>query len=61
MIAIREKGETVVIDKGVCLTILDIRSNQVRIGIDAPKNIPVFRKEIYESVKNSRQLTRNEG
>lgn len=61
MIAIREKGETVVIDKGVCLTILDIRSNQVRIGIDAPKNIPVFRKEIYESVKNSRQLTSNEG
>ena len=59
MIAIRAMGETVVIGKGVSLTILDVRKNQVRIGIDAPKHIPVFRKEIYELATNARKLTIN--
>lgn len=42
---IGEKGE-------ITLNVLDIRGNQVRIGIDAPKNVPVHREEIYQKIKD---------
>lgn len=48
LVLTRSVGERLVIGDGdIKLTILDVRGNQVRIGIDAPKNIAVHREEIY--------------
>lgn len=55
LILTRRTGETVMIGNDVRLTVLGVKGNQVRIGITAPKNVPVYREEIYERIK--RELT----
>ena len=47
----RRTGETVWIGSEVTLTVLGVKGNQARIGINAPKSIPVHREEIYERIK----------
>jgi carbon storage regulator len=44
-------GETVMIGNDVTVTILGVKGNQVRVGINAPKNVAVHREEIYERIK----------
>lgn len=51
LILTRRTGETVMIGNDVTLTVLGVKGNQVRIGINAPKNIPVHREEIYDRIK----------
>lgn len=51
LILTRRTGETVMIGENVTLTVLGVKGNQVRIGINAPKNVPVHREEIYERIK----------
>lgn len=51
LILTRRTGEKVFIGNEVTLTVLGVRGNQVRFGIDAPKSIPVHREEIYERIK----------
>lgn len=51
LILTRRTGETVMIGNDVTLTVLGVKGNQVRIGINAPKNVPVHREEIYERIK----------
>lgn len=51
LILTRRPGETVMIGNEVTLTVLGVRGNQVRVGINAPKNVPVHREEIYERIK----------
>ena len=50
LILTRRIGEVLIIGDEVKITVLGVRGNQVRIGVDAPKNISVHRKEIYEQV-----------
>ena len=45
----RKLGEKIVIDENIVLTVVKIDRNQVRIGIDAPPDVPVFRQEIASS------------
>lgn len=48
LVLTRSVGERLIIGDGeITLTILDVRGNQVRIGIDAPKSVPVHREEIF--------------
>lgn len=48
LVLTRSVGERLIIGEGeITLTILDVRGNQVRIGIDAPRNVPVHREEIF--------------
>ena len=47
----RRKDETIVIGDNIHVTIVDIRGDTVRLGITAPKSIPVYRKEIYEAIQ----------
>ena len=47
----RRKDETIVIGDDVHVTVVDIRGDTVRLGITAPKSIPVYRKEIYEAIQ----------
>lgn len=51
LILTRRTGETVYIGNDVTLTVLGVKGNQVRVGINAPKNLPVHREEIYERIK----------
>lgn len=47
----RKAGESIVIGNDVVITILEVRGGQIRIGVDAPRNLPVHRAEIYEQVQ----------
>jgi len=46
----REREETIMIGDNIEIKIVDIRGDKVRIGINAPKNISVHRKEVYETI-----------
>lgn len=48
----RRKGESLVINNNIEITILEIRGDQVKVGITAPKEIPVYRKEVYLQIQN---------
>ncbi len=47
----RQKNEAIMIGDDVEITIVDIRGDRVRIGITAPQDVPVHRKEVYEAIK----------
>ncbi|MGL4595640.1 MAG: carbon storage regulator CsrA [Thermoguttaceae bacterium] len=51
----RKKNESVVIDGAITIVVVEIRGDKVRLGIDAPKDVPVHRKEIYDAIKRSEQ------
>ena len=54
LILTRRVGESVVIGEDVTVTVLGVKGNQVRIGINAPKTVAVHREEIFERIKNGR-------
>ena len=47
----RKKNEAIVIDNNIEVTILEIRGDQVKVGIAAPKDIPIYRKEVWLQIK----------
>ncbi len=51
LILTRRAGETVMIGSDVTITVLGVKGNQVRIGINAPKDVAVHREEIFERIK----------
>lgn len=51
LILTRRTGETVMIGNDVTLTVLGVKGNQVRLGINAPKTVAVHREEIYNRIK----------
>ena len=55
LILTRRVGEAVVIGEEVTVTVLGVKGNQVRIGVDAPKSVTVHRDEIFERIKNERE------
>jgi carbon storage regulator len=52
LILTRRVGETLMIGDEVTVTVLGVKGNQVRIGVNAPRDISVHREEIYERIKN---------
>ena len=53
LVLTRREGETILIGDNVCVTVLGIKGNQVRIGIDAPREVSVDRPEVRESKEAS--------
>lgn len=54
LILTRRVGETLIIGDDVTITVLDAKGNQIRLGIEAPKEVEVHRKEIYNRLKMER-------
>ncbi len=49
----RKKGEALVINNNVEITVLEIKGEQVKLGINAPKEVPVYRKEVYAQIQDA--------
>lgn len=49
----RKKNEAIIINNNVEITILEVKGDQVKIGITAPKEVPVYRKEVYIQIQEA--------
>lgn len=53
LILSRKKDKQIVIDDNITITVVDIRGDKVRLGIEAPEEVRVYRKEVYAAMKDS--------
>jgi carbon storage regulator len=49
----RKKNEKIVINESIVITIVDVRGDRVRIGIDAPRDIPIHREEVHKAIEKA--------
>jgi len=49
----RKKNESIVINDDVTIVVVEIRGDKVRLGVEAPKEVPVHRKEVYDAIKRA--------
>lgn len=49
----RKKNEAIIINNNIEITILEIKGDQVKVGISAPKEVPVYRKEVYVQIQEA--------
>lgn len=47
----RKKNESIVVDDAIVITVLEIRGDKVRLGIEAPKSVPIHRSEVYAAIQ----------
>ncbi len=55
LILTRRISESIIVGDDVKITVLGVKGNQVRLGIDAPKHLPVHREEIYERIQHEKK------
>ncbi len=51
----RKKNEALIVNNNIEITVLEIRGEQVKLGISAPKEVPVYRKEVYVQIQEANQ------
>lgn len=56
LILTRKLGESVIIGDNIKITVVEVNKQQIKLGIDAPKNIIVHREEIYDRIKEENKL-----
>lgn len=55
LILSRSKGQKIMINDDIVLSVIEVNGDQVRIGIEAPANVTIYREEIYEAIKQQNQ------
>lgn len=53
LVVSRKKNESIVINNDITVVVVEIRGDKVRLGIEAPKEVPVHRREVYDAIKRS--------
>lgn len=61
LVLTRHVDESIVIGDDIIITLVDIQGDKVRIGIDAPRAVPVHRKEVYEQIKEQKDTSTEVG
>ena len=51
----RKKNEALIVNNNIEITVLEIKGEQVKLGISAPKEVPVYRKEVYAQIQEANQ------
>lgn len=54
----RKKNESIVINDDITIVVVEIRGDKVRLGIEAPKEVPVHRNEVYEAIRRNVEIDR---
>jgi len=49
----RKKNESIIINNDITIVVVEIRGDKVRLGVEAPKEVPVHRREVYDAIKRS--------
>ncbi len=57
----RKKDEAIVINNNVEIKVIEVKGDQVKLGITAPKSVPIYRKEVYLQIQEANQASANEG
>ena len=52
----RKKNESIVINDDITIVVVEIRGDKVRLGVEAPKEVPVHRNEVYEAIRRNQQM-----
>ena len=55
----RKKGESLMINNNIEISVLEIRGDQIKIGISAPKDVPIYRKEVYLQIQEETKESMN--
>lgn len=55
----RKKDEAIIIDNDIEVTVIEIKGDQVKIGITAPRSVPIYRKEVYLQIKQDNEEAAN--
>jgi len=55
----RKKGEAIVINNNIEITVLEVKGDQIKIGVSAPKEVPVYRKEVYLQIQQENEEAMN--
>jgi carbon storage regulator len=53
----RKKGESLVINNNIEITVMEVRGDQVKLGITAPKEVPIYRKEVYLQIQKENEAS----
>lgn len=54
----RKKNESIVINNDITIVVVEIRGDKVRLGVEAPKEVPVHRREVYDAIKRNEQMSK---
>lgn len=56
----RKKNESIVINNDITILVVEIRGDKVRLGVEAPNDVPVHRREVYDAIKREEQVAKKE-
>ena len=54
----RKKNESIIINDNITIVVIEIRGDKVRLGVEAPKEVPVHRREVFDDIRRKQRRTR---